>query len=1092
MDSIPAPLEAFLEYGHVPFAGRTNVIERITSFRESIPFSDGLRLVLISGEAGLGKSRLIDEATPLLKERGGVVIRIRFLPVASSGPIAMIGRAVALDESLHPLIGGHPLTDAADVVAALSRLSRLRATLLVLDDAHLLSPPAPSELLRLFESLSQECLAVLALARPVEGPHRAVMERYLTDQIGLPGLSALEVASIWKAIFGHDAETDIVDALHEATGGNPLSIRSVLRGAITSGAIVRRGDRYRLAVDRNRFVNEARRDLSRLGEGMAAHLDADERRAAELLAALGEVFARETAQALLGEENGLLLDRLVARGILSNANVQAVPLPGLSRDIPDHPGSLHPPFVFSHSLLHQHLLRVSSPPVDRLARMVASGLPLYSTIPMSAIDEHLGSLPDLDPDVARRLHDRIRFAAIDTLDFDPSRLRPLLEISRHVAERFGGHWSQDGRRETEFGLLATELAALGHEGRWEEYDAAADRLLAMTDDPASEREASMRIGAIGKKNLALLSDAANRRKIWEEMEGLVARFPGVVRSHNYAMMVTALSIVAGFANDPDFAHDVERRLAAIDEAWSDDPVSRFLHHCVDPGLLMVFGSREELEQRLNLFERLETESFDRGERIVFIEKGLQFLELVGDVDRLLTFAERHLPYLHRELNPHQRAAALLARLKWMGATGADVDELLDAGAGIVSAMPVDDQPAGRGYLYSGMAGIALLRGDHAKARTMLEANPDGLDLLRPSVRMLAEMEATSPPVLHPPLYVDDDPVVSGAIRCFVAFDTADEVDGAGVVQAVRMLAERGTLSLPDVLLHRLLARFLTRRRFADMETSLGAAMKRWTEETVEWLSVRRLGDYLDATLKAGGSWLDPKRVKEEKGRVARIRRERSVELAERQGRGRMTVRMIGTIAVVDDMMRERKSGGRMKTLLGLMAGLELDVKPMDHKDFCTLAAGDDDLDRARNVVYVTLHRLREVLGQDAIITETDLAPRFNPRIVRVDVVDAHRAIVSGMKALRAGNVIHAVAMVEKSLDTLRSDVPFPGLYEDYFEEARYRIETSLRDLILRLGKRLVAERDFEQSDMLLRRALEAMPEDEELEELRGESRAVRH
>ena len=177
----------------------------------------------------------------------------------------------------------------------------------------------------------------------------------------------------------------------------------------------------------------------------------------------------------------------------------------------------------------------------------------------------------------------------------------------------------------------------------------------------------------------------------------------------------------------------------------------------------------------------------------------------------------------------------------------------------------------------------------------------------------------------------------------------------------------------------------------------------------------------------------------------------------------------------------------MKTLLGLMAGMELDAKPMDHRDFCVLAAGDDDMDRARNVVYVTLHRLREALGPDAIITETDVAPRFNLTTVRVDVVEAHRAIVDGTKALRSGNIINAMTMVVRALDILHGDVPFPGLYDEYFEAARDRIETSMRDLVVRLVKRLVAERDFEQSEALLRRALDAMPEDEELQELIVES-----
>jgi len=1079
------PILPFLSHGAFPFVGRLNELGRVSGFWDETHSADALRVLLILGEAGMGKSRLLDEVTLAIESRRGIVLRVRFLPEGANVPAAMIAQALATDEVLRPLLRDRAFSTPADVVAAMQRLSRLRATLLILEDIHALSSGSSAELGALLDSLAGESLSVVATARPAEGAHRGVIERHLVGQIELSGLDRDEIAQLWQRLLASEPEPPEIGALYEATAGNPLSLRSALRGALEAGTIAQRGLSYARVVSSDRFLNTLRHDLDRLGEGMAASLTEGERTAAELIAGLGEVFAREGAQSVLGAGADRMIEELTARGVIAPIRARVASLPGLDRDLPDHPVGAHPPYSFTHTLLHRHFLEHAIAHVAVIAGVIARGDPLFSLVPIRLVGQAHGQDLHLSADEGRRLVDRIRFTAIESLEFDPTQLRPLLEIARVIADRLGAAWTSDEKEEVEFGLAVTELSALSMEERHDDYERQAERLLEVTKNPRSERRASMRIGAIGKRNLYRLHDPANRRAIWTEMEELVDAFPGVVRSHNYAMLTTALSSVSGFQNDVEMGRSIEVRLVSIDADPSIGPAARYIRGWVAPNLLTLFASRSELDLRQRLLDQLESEPLDSGQRNILIENALQFLDSIGDYDRLLSTAERALPTLQGDTHLYKRVMARLARVKWLAAMGGDLDEQAESGEAIVLSMPEDARPVGRGYLYSALVQIALLRGEDAWARSTLALHDDGLDLLRPSTRLLIDLD-DHPLVVREPLYVKDDPDITVLLHRLVEIASTGHGDLLEWTAAVDRLAERGPLSVSDVLLHRLIVELLERPGFEAGREHLSPVMERWTDSVALWMDERQLGNYLACLIDVARRYIPSSRIRELKKRIQMIRGQRSAQMVERRGDGRVEVRVIGEISVVDVDGEEKRPGGRMRRVLGAMAALELDEEEMDHRAFCSLVAGDDDPDRARNVVYVTLHRLREMLGADAIATQVDVAPRFDLGRVRVDVVEAHRAVTSGRRAFRRGNLLRAVPLVEKALSIIRGDVPFPGLYDDYFEEARDRLETSLRELMLRLGQRLVDEGDMERAEELYRRGIEAMPDDEEVAELLSE------
>ena len=67
----------------------------------------------------------------------------------------------------------------------------------------------------------------------------------------------------------------------------------------------------------------------------------------------------------------------------------------------------------------------------------------------------------------------------------------------------------------------------------------------------------------------------------------------------------------------------------------------------------------------------------------------------------------------------------------------------------------------------------------------------------------------------------------------------------------------------------------------------------------------------------------------------------------------------------------------------------------------------------------------------------------------------------------------------RALEIARGEVPFPALYDDFFEAAREDFEGLLRTTTLRVARGLVREGDATSAEGLLTRLHDIMPEDEE-------------
>jgi tetratricopeptide (TPR) repeat protein len=246
------------------------------------------RLVLISGEAGVGKTRMAAELACRLHADGATVLAgscspepvgayqpIRealraYLSEAGAGVLAGVSpeRAAALGRLLPDLAPaaspGNPelvrlvLFDA--VVAVLGSAGAGRPALLIVDDAHWADGATAALLRHLLRTAPARRLLVVATvtvdelgeATPLRDTLSDLSSAGLVDRLDVGGLDVAGVRRLVESRAGHELDAGLgglVDELHRVTEGNPFFVIQLLRHLLDTGRLQVEDGRWRWTGD---------------------------------------------------------------------------------------------------------------------------------------------------------------------------------------------------------------------------------------------------------------------------------------------------------------------------------------------------------------------------------------------------------------------------------------------------------------------------------------------------------------------------------------------------------------------------------------------------------------------------------------------------------------------------------------------------------------------------------------------------------------------------------------------------------------------------------------------------------------------------
>lgn len=392
---------------HVPLTGvvaRETEAALLTDAYKRVEAGNTRAVVLVSGDAGVGKTTLVAEAARRAAEEGACVLLGRcqedvgtsYSPFAEAlhhyvahAPEHVLrthveahgGDVTSMVPALAQRLGTIPAPTRTDpdteryllygaVAGLLTAASTLQPTMLVLEDMQWSDRQSLRLLRHVVTTVESARLLVLGTFRDSELSPSNPLRDLLGDLQREPGVSRIElkgfddtgVLAFMEAAAGQrleEAATDLAHALRLETEGNPFFVGEVLRNLMETGAIYQ-DDRGRWTAAGEMSGVALPNSVREVISARVGRLGAQAGRVLSMAAVIGRDFDFDLLAAVtdLGQEE--VLD------VLDAATGAA-----LVREIPDVPGR----YSFSHALT-QHTLYQSLPGVRqaRVHRQVAEAI----------------------------------------------------------------------------------------------------------------------------------------------------------------------------------------------------------------------------------------------------------------------------------------------------------------------------------------------------------------------------------------------------------------------------------------------------------------------------------------------------------------------------------------------------------------------------------------------------------------------------------------------------------------------------------------------------------------------------------------------
>jgi DNA-binding CsgD family transcriptional regulator len=222
-----------------PLAGRAGEIDALNSLlRDAARGEPGA--LLISGEAGVGKTALVREVTASANGDADLLwapclpltsLAVPFLPLMTALRGWAAGREVPV-----PVLGGSGEEGPAGFDAWIDDVCRQRPVVLVVDDLQWADQSSLDVLMYILAGLSARRLAVLTTVRA--GEEGGPLRRWLADVRRFPGVSELTLGRLDRvatgeqiaALLGSPPHQSLIDDVYASTHGNAYLTKLLVRG----------------------------------------------------------------------------------------------------------------------------------------------------------------------------------------------------------------------------------------------------------------------------------------------------------------------------------------------------------------------------------------------------------------------------------------------------------------------------------------------------------------------------------------------------------------------------------------------------------------------------------------------------------------------------------------------------------------------------------------------------------------------------------------------------------------------------------------------------------------------------------------------
>ena len=265
-----------------PFVGRAPQLERLSARLAEAANGRG-GLAMLRGEPGMGKTRLLEEFADLARQRGAVFLQgccyhgewhppygpfaeaiLKYSREAPREFVEAIGKRASIIARIAPALHDS-LPDIPEPVSVdkeeerfrlfdavsqfLIALSQRKPVALVLDDLHWADRGTVAMLSHIAHFVPAHPILLIGAYRDAEVDRKHPLSGALVglgrmrnfESLTLKGLEGKELAELLEMVGDEDAPTELVEALIEATEGNPLFIREVLLHLLEEGKLLRHG-----------------------------------------------------------------------------------------------------------------------------------------------------------------------------------------------------------------------------------------------------------------------------------------------------------------------------------------------------------------------------------------------------------------------------------------------------------------------------------------------------------------------------------------------------------------------------------------------------------------------------------------------------------------------------------------------------------------------------------------------------------------------------------------------------------------------------------------------------------------------------------